>query len=801
MKNQNQEMLRSDNDEPTFGDVLEVLRRKWWYVLFSVVICCALGALYILVTPKTYTGKAVVLIKDPSFGQSATGVGLGDMGLNFGAANIENEVATFKSIDLLAQVVKSLELNNSYFTRKGLRQTELYHSSPVTLSAVRGVDAESTFSFKIDLEKNGDVRLYDFVRRAEGEPTEKFDDEINIRLGSEVKTPVGTFAVTRSAWPDSRKFNGKTISFLHTSVYNATTGLAKRIAVGEASKRGTIIGLSCKASSLQKADDILSEIITQYNQMWLEDKNQTSIATSNFINTRLAVIEKELGNVDSDISAYKSGILTPDVKTAASLMMGNANTLQNEIARLGTDIAVAEFLRSELRSDNISTPLPTNVGLNQGVEAEIAHYNSLVMERNRMLNSLGEKNPLTIERSEQLRAMKRNIDVSAANYLTTMRSKMRGLQSQENINNSRLSTTPNQAKHLLSVERQQKVQENLYLFLLQKREENEISQSLKVFNTQTIESPHGSKKPTSPRSMLIMFVAFIAGLAIPVLGIYSRLKLNRTIHNREDLKGMSTPFLGEIPLTTKKRKSFISKLYKKDKHDSGDIRPVIVSQGGMNVGDEAFRVLRSNLEFMAMKGSDSSSVIMFTSANPGSGKTFVATNLAAVLAIKGKKVLMVDLDLRKGTLSKLVGNPASGVSGVLAHGSDPEKAIIRNIDSINGLDMLPAGILPPNPSELLYSDNFQNLLDNLKAKYDYVLLDCPPVEMVADTQIISSHVDLTVFVMRAGLFDKRMLNIVDAYYTEKKLRNLCMILNGTDATGIYGYRSYGYGYGYGNKKR
>jgi capsular exopolysaccharide synthesis family protein len=365
---------------------------------------------------------------------------------------------------------------------------------------------------------------------------------------------------------------------------------------------------------------------------------------------------------------------------------------------------------------------------------------------------------------------------------------------------SRIASNPNQAKYLLSVERQQKVKESLYLYLLQKREENELSQAFTAYNTRVITMPSGPMTPTAPVKKNILLVAFALGLLIPVVIVFVQENSNTVVRSRKDLDVLSLPFVGEIPYhgVAEKKKSLFRRKAK-------DVRQVVVKEASRDLVNEAFRVLRTNLEFM-MGREEGGNVVVLTSFNPGSGKSFLSVNMALSLAIKGKRVLVIDGDLRHGSTSAYIGSPKQGLSDYLGGRIPQVQDVLVSYEGRSNLQVLPVGTIPPNPTELLYEPRLQALIQEMKAQYDYVFIDCPPIEMLADTQIIEQYADRTLFVIRAGLLDRSMLPELETLYKEKKFKNMAVILNGTDgAAGRYGYGyrngyAYGYRYGYGSKR-
>jgi capsular exopolysaccharide synthesis family protein len=410
-----------------------------------------------------------------------------------------------------------------------------------------------------------------------------------------------------------------------------------------------------------------------------------------------------------------------------------------------------------------------------------------MLQRNSLVSNSSEENPLVQDLDKKLSEMRGAIVSSIDNQVNTLNTQIRGLRAIEGASTSRLSSNPKQANYLLSVERQQKVKESLYLFLLQKREENELSQAFTAYNTRVISSPSGSMAPTAPPRRIILLLAGLIGVLIPVIVIFLREVTNTKVRGRKDIEHLTVPFIGEIPQYGG---------HKKNRHKDAGYE-LLVKPRSRNVINEAFRIVRTNLEFV-IGGDHSQRVVMITSANQTSGKTFLTANIASSFAVKEKRVVAIDMDLRRASLSQYVGKPAQGISDFLNGSVTDWHSIVVPVEGQDNLNIIPVGTIPPNPAELLFSPRLQQLLDELRAAYDLVFLDCPPVEVVADASIIAKWADVTVFVVRAGNIEREMLPIVEGYYVDKKFNNMTMLLNGTTATGRYGYHRYGYSYGYGH---
>ena len=763
--------------------------------MVSLIIVMGAALYYIWSTPPVYTRSASVLLKED--GKSGSGGGVdaafSDMGLFSVKTNVNNEIFSMKSPAVMLDVVKRLHLDVDYkidgtFYKKTLYGTTL----PLSVGFLE-LDDNETAALTVALGADSTLTLKNFVRNGE-----EIAGEASCAYGDTIDTPLGRLAVARSAFYDSSNVAAspvKEILVMRSSLNGAVAAYSAGLSVALNDDKTTIINLTFKDVNTQRAEDVLNTVIAVYNENWIKDRNQVAVSTSMFINERLGVIERELGNVEEDISSFKSRNLLPDVQAAASMYMSQSSETNAQILALNTQLSMAQYIRTYITSsDGRNRLLPANSGIDNGnIEGQIAEYNNLQLQRNSLVANSSEQNPLVTDLDMSLNAMREAIVSSIDNLVVTLNTQLRGLQQSERKTTAQLAENPSQAKYLLSVERQQKVKEALYLFLLQKREENELSQAFTAYNTRIITPPNGSMAPTAPVKNTILMIALLIGLALPLGIIFLRVMMITTIRGRKDLENMAAPFIGEIPQYGRRQHRIASG---KESHEA---LPVVVKDMGRDVINEAFRVVRTNLEFVT--GSDShNNVLMVTSFNPGSGKTFITLNLAASLTVKGKKVVVVDLDLRKASLSKCVDGARTGAANYLA-GQETEIAAITYHpgDGKNSApyDIIPVGTIPPNPAELLASDKLGKLLDGLRGKYDYVFIDCPPIEVVADTAIVSKHVDLTLFVVRAGLLDRSMLPELDRIYTDGKYKNIYVILNGTEtAYRRYGYHKYGYSYGY-----
>lgn len=789
-----------------FQDLLYLCLAQWRWFILSLVVTCGIATFYNLTTPNVYQRTASLMIKDES---KAQGIGsdvasmFSDMGMGNMKSNVNNELIAIQSPAVLLETGKRLKLDVDYAIDGRFHKEALYGADlPVTVDFV-GFTDEQSGSFKLQLKGDGSY----IISKLKGVTRDNLpvddSDEITGRIGQIIRTPLGKIKVDKA--PAFTQFvSGEDEPVLYVSrcnVYAMTDRIKGSLSASLSDVKSTVIDLTYKDVLSKRAEDVINTIITVYRKNWLEDKNQMTISTSHFITERLGVIERELGDVDKNISAFKSSNLLPDVEAAAQQYMQKSTEVDKQIMDLNSRLAIAQYIRNYLTGKvGKNQLLPSNTGIESpGIEQQITEYNKNQLERNNIVANSSEQNPLVADYDQSLASMRKSIAASLDNFVVTLKTQLSTLQANEAATTSQIASNPNQAKYLQTVGRQQKVKEALYLFLLQKREENELSKAFTAYNTRIITPPTGDNTPVEPVRRKILLIALVLGFLIPVVVIYIREKANTTVRGRKDLKKVTVPFLGEIPFSiSRKNRPTLEqriKFWKKPK----EVRMVVVKAGKRDIVNEAFRVLRTNFEF-TIGTHPEQNVIVFTSFNPGSGKSHIAANMAMSLAIKKKKVLLIDGDLRHGSTSMLINSPGEGLSDYL-NGRIADIHDILYKGEENGLvkhfDVIPIGTIPPNPTELLFTPLLEKMIKTMREEYDYVFIDCPPIEVVADTPIYEQFADRTIFVVRAGLMERSMLPEVDALYKAKKFKNMTLILNGTKARGGRYGSHYGYGYGYG----
>lgn len=764
---------------------------KWYWFIISVAVCLGIGAWHVMRTTPVYQRAALIQIRDDKHGAPLNNDfanTFADFGMFSSSADIFNELVAIKSPRLLSKVADNLDLNISYTTKSGLKTVPVYGKSlPFVAEFIDGESAP--MSMTIDIADNDTTAvLTDFVSGdAELDGAVQFH---TVAIDT-VDTPIGRIVMKPNAKFSGQLKNSK-IKVAYRNLRSATDALAAALTSGLADEHATVIKLTYTDQSPERAEDILNNLIDVYNQSWVDDRNQMARATSRFINQRLVSLEGELSDVDSDISSFKSENLLPNVDEASSLYLQQATKTSNELMELNNKLSMARYIHDYLDNPSHSTSLmPANSGTGAAaIDNQINEYNQLMIERNNLAASSSESHPRVRQYDASLEEMRSAVLTAIDNQIMALNTSISSLQRSQATATARIAANPTQAKYLLSIGRQQKVKESLYLYLLQKREENELGQTFAPYNTRLLQEAQGPYAPVAPRKTVIMFTALVLGLVIPMAFLYLREMLNTKVRSRKDIETLPIPFLGEIPQ------------YGKQGKNKDVAKGIIVAHGKSDSVNEAFRMLRSNLEFMNRNGGNGSNVIMVTSAIPGSGKTFVSMNLAATLALKNKRVLLIDLDLRRHAMSNLLAESVrQGVSAYLAgNGVDPSSLIAHDIDGYTGLDFIAAGAVPPNPAELVGSNHLADLIEYARAHYDVVIIDCPPTEAVEDARAITGLTDMTLYVVRVGRLDRSFLPEIEKMYRENRYSRMGMILNGTPTSGAYAYH-YGYNYSYSSGSR
>ena len=760
-------------------DLFMYLASQWKWFLLSILICGGIAWYNYARAPLVYFRSATVIIKDPSNKASTSGLDRFDNFIN--KVNVANEILQFRSKKLMREVVQRVHADVSYQIKDGLRSNELYNESPVLVSLPDALP-EQSFSFTMTLKDAKTVTLSDFSG-IEAKPSYEvaLNDTVAIIEGMNVVVTATNYL--RDSWLNTP------IRVQKLPVESMVNYYKNALGIQQEEEEASILTLALKDSSPARAEDVLNTLITVYNEEAIKEKNQVAVNTANFINERLIIIERELGNVESNLESFKQRNQIVDIASSAGMYMTESQKYNADAMELETQLRLANFIKDYLTDPSKETDLiPSNTGISDmNIENQISLYNAAKLKRDHLIDDSSVNNPVVQELNNSLRAMKQSIIRAVDNMIVSLNVKRNDAQNREMRAQDRVTAIPTKERQMLSIERQQKIKEALYLFLLNKREENALSQAMADNNARVIDGAEGSNAPISPNRNRILLLGLLVGIALPGAVCLAILFMDTRVHGRKDIEGAtSVPYLGEIPL---------------DKEAMKDHRKQVmaVKEQGDDIVSEAFRILRTNMAFLSKKDKPAQ-VITFTSFNIGAGKTFIARNLSMSLAYMKKRVVMVDLDIRKGTLSRHFGHYHVGVTNYLSDNTVKVDDIIQHQE---GFDLIPAGILAPNPAELLMDNRLDELMSELRTRYDYIIADNVPVGLIADATIANRIADLTIFVVRAGKLDRRQLPDIEKLYQEKKLKNMALVLNGANPERHgYGYSyGYGYGYGYGTKKK
>lgn len=757
----------------SFVNFLRLCVDKWWWFAICLVVSVGVALFYLYTKQPKYKRFEQILVteQDSKGGINDITNSFTTLGLFSKNTNVYNELITMISPAIMYEVADTLNLDMNYSVRDGLRLKTLYGRDLPFQVKLQDIDRQEGAALRIKVNQDGSKNLLKFVSYKEGVKT-KLKGEITLAPGAtSAQTPLGLIEIIPNP-----SYSGK---IKQTNYEIRVSKLPMQATVEEYGKKlygdlvdqdADVIELSIEDVSVQRAVDILNYIITVYNNNWIEDKNRMAVATSLFIDDRLRAIQSELGGVDRNIADYmkKSGVTDIEITAQANLELGSR--VEEEAIKAANQLSVAQYLQDFINNEsNLTSLLPVNMGIeNPELAVQINRYNELLMARNTIMENSSASNPLVVNYDNQLQQLRNVISTGVNNQVNNLRNIVSNLNKEMNRMSAKMAKVPEDNLPLLGEERQQMVKESLYLFLLQKKEENELTRKFSADNIRVITPPMGSLEPVSPKKALIIIVACILGLGVPFLLLYYLEASDTTVRSRKDLENIMPPFAGEIPLAGKKN------------HIKTTDKPLdVVKEGKRDVVNEAFRVVRGNLDFMSGR-KDAHQAIMFTSFNPGSGKSFIAYNLALSFCLKNKKVLLIDCDMRHGSASLYAGMPGQGLSNYLTGETDNWNSLLYAGETNKNLMILPIGKIPPNPAELLENNRLEKIIEEAKQEFDLVFLDCPPVNIVADTQLVAKWADRTVFIIRAGLLDRSALSELNEFYEEKRFKNLCVILNGTE---------------------
>ena len=790
-----QTAVQEEESGMSLREIFDMFLFNWMWFALSVIVCCGLGYLYLKTQPKVYQRQAMMLVKeDGGSGGRRSSSAMGTdalMQLNgvISGASIANEVYILNSHQLSKQAAKDLHFDVLYTQDKMLCDESLYDVRPFTVS-FENPDSVRLSAFRVHVENKNEVKITECAVAG----MENVDFTKTVKFGERVLSPMGVFTIT--AEPRYlKKFIGEDIIVSHLDEDRAANFVRGRVKTSEFSKMSSLVNLICTDTNTKRAEDILSALLDAYKRSIIEDKNLLAQSTAAFIDDRIALISRELDEVEGNMAAFKQSNNLVDISQNAQAFLQQSTTARQRTIQLMAQQSTVKFMIDHLKSQSEGNSLIPNISgvADAGIQAQIGTYNTMMLERNRLAANSGDNATPIREADANLRQMKQAILTSLQGFLSSIDLQVRQAKNEEKQMEGMLSSVPQKEKKVLDIARQQAIKETLYTYLLNKREETALQLAISEANIRIVEQPFGSNIPISPKRSIIALASFVIGIVLP-FGIFYLLNLlNMSVRGRRDIEAYTTiPVIGEIPHVM----------------EGFDKTKIMVSEKSTDTLSEAFRLLRFNLSFV----NKDARVIMFTSTIPNEGKTFISRNFAQTLALAGKRVILIDSDIRKRTQTHLYqAQRKEGLTSYLNGSEDDLQSLIIPGDAKYSVDLLPAGVRPPNPAELLMSERLETLIAELKKTYDYIIIDNVPALVVADAGIVNRVAELTIYVIRDRRIDRRYLTDLERLHKENKFNNLTILLNDVHlekrnygygyGNYAYGYRygyNYGYGYGYGN---
>ena len=778
----------------------------WPLILVCLVVFVVGAYVYLRYQPPVYNISSTLLIKQGDKTKSGAGSSLAymqDLGMLSMANNFDNEVEILQSYTLIKKVVNALDLHITYREKERFRYpTELYKSSPVQLwmAPDEAEKLPSALQVQLDCFPNGqvDVTASFTVKNEEHSVSKSF-----AQLPAVFITPVGTLSLSAPKDTVQARINAPRTLQATIVPPSVMAGACKaRLGAEPTGEFTSIVRLSYNDTDVRRGIDFLNTLVTIYNNDANEDKNQVASRTAQFIDERIQIINAELGTTESQLADYKQRAGLTDLSTDAQIALQGSTEYRQKQAENTTQLRLIDFLRSYIDDPaNRYEVIPANVGITDaGLVNVISQYNEMLIERKRLLRTSNENNPAVVNLDTSIAATRNTVLTTVENVEKALQITRHNLDLEARKYQSRVSNAPQQERELVSITRQQEIKANLYLMLLQKREENAITLAATANNGRVVEEPLPSG-PVSPNRRNIYMVAFVLGLAFPIGGIYLSRLLRFKIEGRADVERItSVTIVGDIPQVA---------------YPEG--HPIVVSENKNGLMEEVFRNVRTNLQYMLQDGQK---VILFTSTTSGEGKSFTAANLAASFAFMERKTLIVGLDIRKPALKRLFSLPgqSDGITHYLASPSSVDLLSLCQPSSLSPyLYVLPGGVVPPNPTELVARKSLDEAFALLRQHFDYIILDTAPIGVVTDTRLIARVADICVYICRADYTHKSDYALINDLKQDEKLPTLCTLINGIDMDkrkngyyygygkygkyGKYGYgKKYGYGYGYGYGK-
>ncbi|MCM4155361.1 polysaccharide biosynthesis tyrosine autokinase [Gramella sp. AN32] len=780
---QNIQNNRIQEEEINLREELDKYIKYWPWFLLAVCLCVAVAFIYLKTTTPVYHTISSIIIKDEEGNSpSSEMAAFADLGLlgGMGTNSIENEIGILRSKRMMTNVIKALDLNIIYLDENAMKSPELYNTTPYLIDLLQ-------FNEKL-LVKQGEESLNEYRLVVSGssfklintETEKKYDG----KFGEPVSLPFVDFMLNENPADELVKMEEVSLIIKFLSVESVVSHYRNKLQVNLTDKNSSLIELGLDDPVKQKAQDILDQLIFEYNREAIEDKNLVARNTADFIDERLQIINSELDSVETGKEEFKEVNRITDIDAESEMFIENVSDYNKRDQEIGTQMELANTMINYLRDESGTGLLPENLGIHeQSVNSSIEEYNNLVLERNRILSGSTEKNPVVIRLNNQIDQIRGNVLASFQRLQSNLKVSQRELDRQGSVINSKISAVPGKERLFRGIERQQNIKESLYIFLLQKREENSLSLAVTAPKAKIVDRAYSSVQAISPKPKIILLAALILGMLIPFLIIYIKNLLNNKVSSREDMEkyAKDIPVVGEIPHV-----------------DTKDNEMIV--ENDRSILAESFRILHTNLQYLMgnSRGETNGNTIFVTSTIKGEGKTLISYNLALTLANTDKKVLLVGADLRNPQLQRFEKDSRDhfGISDYLVNENLSLRQLIRESNTGNtNLELLPSGTIPPNPSELWRRNRAGELFKELREMYDYIIVDTAPSLLVSDTFLINKWADLTLYIVRAGYTQKKLLQFPVDSKQDGKFKEISFILNDVKMAN-FGYgNKYGYAYG------